>query len=82
MSRIEIQQTTQDIFRDILEQHDLLLTDSMTAAEVEAWDSFAHISIITSIEAHYKIRFALGEIDELKNVGDLITSIERKISGT
>jgi len=70
----------QDIFRDILDQPDLVLTRASNAANVEDWDSLAHINLVTSIEKHYKIKFALGELQELKDVGDMIDLIQAKLA--
>ena len=70
----------QSIFRDVLDQPDLILTRESNASNVDDWDSLAHINLVTSIEKHYKIRFALGELQELKNVGDMIDLIQVKLA--
>jgi len=72
--------TLQDIFRDILDQEDLILTPESNANNVDDWDSLAHINLVTAIEKHYKIKFALGELQELKNVGDMIELIKAKLA--
>jgi acyl carrier protein len=70
----------QSIFRDILDQPELVLTPESNANNVEDWDSLAHINLVSAIEKHYKIRFALGELQELKNVGDMIELIQTKLA--
>lgn len=70
----------QSIFRDILDQPDLVLTPESNANNVEDWDSLAHINLVSAIEKQYKIRFALGELQELKNVGDMIELIQKKLA--
>jgi acyl carrier protein len=40
----------QDIFRDVFDQPDLILTRESSAATVEDWDSLAHINLVTAIE--------------------------------
>jgi acyl carrier protein len=52
------------------DQPDLVLTPESNANNVEDWDSLAHINLVSAIEKHYKIKFALGELQELKNVGE------------
>lgn len=71
----------QSIFRDILDQPDLVLTPESNANNVEDWDSLAHINLISAIEKHYAIKFALGEPQRLRNAGDMIDLIEKKIAG-
>jgi len=80
MSKQEITEVLQGIFRDILDNESLVLSDHMTAADVEGWDSLAHIGLVSAIEKHYKIRFSLGELDDLKNIGDMYSAIQRKIT--
>jgi len=70
----------QSIFRDILDQPDLVLARSSNANNVEDWDSLAHINLVTAIEKRYKIKFALGELQELKDVGDMMDLIQAKLA--
>jgi acyl carrier protein len=69
----------QSIFREILDQPDLVLTSQSNANNVEDWDSLAHINLVTAIEKRYKIKFALAELQDLKDVGDMIDLIEVKL---
>jgi acyl carrier protein len=70
----------QALFRDILDQPDLVLTPESNANNVEDWDSLAHINLVSAIEKRYRIKFALGELQELKNVGDMIELIRVKLA--
>jgi acyl carrier protein len=38
------------------------------------------VNLIAAIEQDFSIRFALGELEELKNVGDMIDLMERKLA--
>ena len=67
------------LFRDILDQPDLVLTRASNASNVDGWDSLAHVNLVTAIQQRYKIRFALGELQELKNVGEMIDLIGTKL---
>jgi acyl carrier protein len=70
----------QSIFREVLDQPQLNLTRESNSSNVDNWDSLAHINLVTSIEKRYKIKFALGELQELKDVGDMIDLINVKIA--
>ena len=70
----------QPIFQDVLDQPDLVITRQSDASNVEDWDSLAHVNLVTAIERRFKIRFALGELQELKNVGDMIDLIKTKLA--
>ncbi len=80
MTEEEIYKQLNEIFEDILEIDNINLTSSTTADDVEGWDSLAHISLITSIERHFKIKFSMNEIVNLHNVGNLVSLIEQKIN--
>jgi acyl carrier protein len=80
MSNPEILQAVTTIMRDVLELPDLNVTTATSAADVDEWDSMTHIQLISEIERKYKVRFALGELQSLKNVGDMIGLIEKKLN--
>ena len=67
------------IFRDVFDDDTLVPTPEMTAADVPAWDSVSHIRLIVAIEEHFGFRFETLEITDLKNVGELVGVIERKL---
>ena len=66
------------IFRDIFDRDDLTLTPTLTAHDVEEWDSLSHIRIVVAVEKEFGIKFALGELQSLQNVGEMIALIEKK----
>jgi acyl carrier protein len=72
-------QELEPIFRDVLDQPDLRLVSGSNAANVEGWDSLAHVNLVVAIEKQYHIKFALGELQELKDVGDMVELIARKL---
>jgi acyl carrier protein len=67
------------LFRKILSNDSLELKMETTANEVDGWDSLNHMTLISSIEKHYNIKFALKEIMKLKNVEDMCRIIQAKI---
>ncbi|MFZ2169421.1 MAG: acyl carrier protein [Methylococcaceae bacterium] len=75
----EILDRLQPIFREVLENNDLVITEMSSAKNVENWDSLAHINLVSVIEQEFKIRFALGELETLNNVGDMIELMKKKM---
>jgi acyl carrier protein len=69
----------QPIFRDVLDLPGLQLTRQSNASNVEGWDSLAHVNLVMGIEKRYKIKIALGELQDLKNVGEMADLIQRKL---
>ena len=70
----------QPIFREALNEPDITVTLASSARNTPNWDSLAHIDLIEMVEMHFKVKFALGELHEMKNVGDLVELIEEKKS--
>ena len=66
------------IFSDILDLPNLKLRPDSNASNVEGWDSLAHVNLVVAIEKKFKIKFALGELQDLKNVGEMVELIEKK----
>lgn len=78
MDRSEILKTVQEIFRDILDDEEIVLEDSTTADDVEGWDSLTHIQLIVAIEKQFKIKFTSKEILSWRNIGEMLDSIASK----
>lgn len=79
LSTNEILEKNSEIFRDILENEEIILTPETTADNIEEWDSLTHIQLIVAIEKHYKIRFTTSEISGFKNVGEMCEGIQKKL---
>jgi acyl carrier protein len=69
----------QEIIRSVFDEPDLVITRESNASTVDGWDSLAHINLVAAIERKFKIKFALGELEDLKNVGDLLDLMETKL---
>ena len=67
-----------EVFRSVFEDNSIVLKPVMTANDVEGWDSLSHIVLILAIENRFKIKFNHKELLTLRNVGDLLRSIESK----
>ena len=76
----EINEQTTTVFRDVLENDDIVLQETTTADDIEEWDSLSHIQLIVALEKHFKIRFSTSEITSYKNVGEMLNGIQKKLS--
>ena len=75
----DILERLQPIFRDVMDQPELVVRRESNAQSVQGWDSLVHINLIIAVEGEFGIRFPLGELEEMKNVGDMIDSIHKKL---
>jgi acyl carrier protein len=73
----------QTVFRNVFHDDELVLTDQMTAGDVDGWDSLAHINLVIALEKHFKIKFATAEISGLKadgqNIGTFAALVNKKL---
>ncbi|CUW38099.1 Acyl carrier protein [Magnetospirillum sp. XM-1] len=68
------------IFQDVFDNDDVIATPTLTAAEVEGWDSLSHIRLVVAVESEFGIKFSISELTGLKNVGAMVALIEAKTS--
>lgn len=78
MEKNDILAKVQTIFRDVLDNEEIVLTDETTANDIEEWDSLSHIQLIVAIEKTFGIKFTSLEIMKWKNVGEMLDSIVAK----
>jgi acyl carrier protein len=69
----------QEIFRDIFDDEELVITEDMSANDIEDWDSLAQINLIIAIEKEFKVKFNLEEVSNLKNIGEMLELLSKKI---
>jgi acyl carrier protein len=72
----------QEIFRDVLERPELVITAESNSETVEGWDSLIHVVLGVAITHRYKVKFALSEMKRLTNVGDLVRELELKLNAS
>jgi len=80
MEQDEVLAKVQEIFRDVLDNEEIVLTPQTTANEVEDWDSLSHIQLIVAIEKKFKIKFNSKEILSWNNVSEMTECIEGKLT--
>ena len=78
MEKNEILSRLEDVFRDVLDNEDIELTEATTADDIEEWDSLSHIQLIVAIEKAFNVKFTSKEILSWKNVGELAGCIQGK----
>jgi acyl carrier protein len=75
-----LQGDLQEVFRRVFDDDDLVISDSMSADDIDGWDSMAHINLIIAIERQFKIRFSAGEIATLGQRGQTIGTLMQMLA--
>jgi acyl carrier protein len=79
MERKEIVSKLTLVFRSVFNDNTLILSDELTANDVDNWDSLSHMILITEIEKAFSIKFKLKDLNKMRNVGDMIEIIMSKL---
>ena len=78
MNRNEIHAKLTEVFRDVFDDDAIEIGDATTAADVEGWDSLAHIRLIASVEDAFDMQFDMKDVVGMKNVGEMADILEKK----
>jgi acyl carrier protein len=70
MTREQAYGRINEIFRDVFDDETITVEDSTTADDVEDWDSLEHINLIVAMEDEFGMKFTMGEVTGMKNVGE------------
>lgn len=78
MNSEEILKRLTPIFRDIFDDETITVTRETSAKDIEDWDSFSQIRLVAAIEKDFNVKFKFGELNALRNVGEMVDVISRK----
>lgn len=71
----------QGIFRQVFDDDSIVIERATTADDIDGWDSLSHMNLIVAVEMGFSIRFNVKDVRALKDVGDLIDIIDKKLAG-
>ena len=80
MDRKEIFEKLTEIFRDVMDNDEIVLEETTTAEDIEEWDSLAHVQLIEKIESVFGIKFSAKEMMSWEDVGEFVVSIEERLN--
>lgn len=73
--------TNKDVVKSIISRtlgvESCLITDQLSAGDIEQWDSMGNMAIIAAIESELGIEFPIEDLFELNSVAALIEEIDK-----
>ena len=74
----EIYERLNEVFRDVFDDDSIEVNADTTANDIEDWDSLNHITLIDAVESEFGVRFTMGEVSGMKNVGEMAQIIKER----
>ena len=74
----EIFKRLNKVFRDVFDDDSIVVNEKTTANDIEDWDSLEHIRLIASVEREFGMKFRMGEVSTMKNVGEMASIIKAR----
>ena len=75
MTREELYVRLNAVFQDVFDDEDITVCDATTADDIEDWDSLEHINLVAAVEKEFGIKFTMGQVVTMKNVGEMVDII-------
>ena len=78
MEKEAILKKLNEVFREVFDIDDVVVTRATVADDIEEWDSLEHINLISAVESTFKMKFKMKEGSTMKNVGEMIDIIAER----
>lgn len=79
MTREGVFKTVNEVFHDVFDDESIVVGEETTAEDIEDWDSLEHINLIAAIEQEFGIKFTMGQVVSMKNVGEMVDIILEQV---
>jgi acyl carrier protein len=71
MTREAVFETLNEVFRDVFDDESISVTENTTSNDIEDWDSLEHINLLAAVEQEFGVKFNMGQVVSMKNVGEM-----------
>ena len=78
MNRVKIFEALNEIFQDVFDDESITVDETTTAEDIEDWDSLEHINLVVAVEKRFQMKFTMGEVTGMKNVGEMVDIIQMR----
>jgi len=76
----DVLNSCKEIFRTVFSDATLSISATTSASDIDDWDSLAQIRLLMAMEQTFDIQFALDEVEDLQNVGEIVELILVKVN--
>lgn len=68
-----------NVFREIFDDEEMIVSDETNRNDIEDWDSVTHIKLVLALEEEFGVRLTLDEVASVVSVGDFRASIHKHL---
>ena len=79
MTREEVFERLNKVFREVFDDTEIVVGEKTTSNDIEDWDSLGHVNLIAAVEQEFGIKFSMGQVVAMKNVGEMADIILSQI---
>lgn len=79
MTREEVFENLNKVFADVFDDESITVNGETTSEDIEDWDSLEHINLVAAVEQEFGMKFTMGQVVTMKNVGEMADIIMSKI---
>lgn len=80
MNREQLSLEIQSIAREVFQKSELVITDAMSATDVDTWTSLSFTLLIATIEKRYGFKFKIMELLQFRTMGTIIDATLKHIA--
>ena len=80
MTREAIYERLNTVFQDVFDDEEIVVCDTTTSDDIEDWDSLEHINLVAAVEQEFGMKFTMGQVVTMKNVGEMVDIILSSIT--
>ena len=66
------------LFRDFFDDDEIEVEADTTADDIDDWDSLNHITLMSAVENEFGVKFTMGEVSGMENVGEMAEIIQKR----
>lgn len=80
MEKKELMDKLTEIFREVMDNDEIVLNDETTSEDIEEWDSLSPIELIDVIGKELGVKITSMEFRGWENVGEMVESLLQKLN--
>jgi len=70
--------TLETIFRELFLDDSIRLTETSSPADIDEWDSMAHVTLLSMVERAFGVRFTAEDMGSIQDVSGLLQTLHAR----